>query len=318
MLLDPDAQQEVALDTEMVAAMAPKLSGLDVVYGSVASGSSFIDLLDAPLNDKLFKGPAPKMVSFSGGFCELGGYAPYSQDAGLYALAEHLLMVMAADGVSFVSAAGDTGSSCNLVEPNPTQADQARLSVAFPASSPYVTAAGGALFGLRSNDTIENERVWNDSPLGIGGAGGGGQSVVFARPWYQAGLALPGKGRAVPDVALEADFYSPISVYCTVNCAIHGWQTGDGTSAASRLFAGELALADEAAAQHHEASLGLANPLIYRLGEMRSPALRDITIGNNDVYGLRCCTARPGYSEASGWGSPELPALISAADLAGE
>ena len=38
-------------------------------------------------------------------------------------------MVMAADGVSFVSAAGDTGSSCNLVDPNPTQADQARLSV---------------------------------------------------------------------------------------------------------------------------------------------------------------------------------------------
>ena len=37
-LPDPDAQQEVALDTEMVAAMAPKLSGLDVVYGSVASG----------------------------------------------------------------------------------------------------------------------------------------------------------------------------------------------------------------------------------------------------------------------------------------
>ncbi len=315
---NPGWQQEVALDTEMVAAMAPKLSALDVIYGSTASASSFIDLLDAPLDDKLFKGPPPKVVSFSVDVCELGGYTPYAQDPGFYDLAEHLLMVMAADGISFVSAAGDTGSSCNLADPNQTQARQARLSVAFPSSSPYVTAAGGALFGLRSDDTIENQRVWNDSPLGIGGAGGGGQSVVFARPWYQAGLPLAGHGRAVPDVALEADFYSPISVYCSVNCSIHGWQTGGGTSAASPLFAGELALANESAAQHHEAPIGLANPLLYRLGQMRSRALRDITVGTNDVYGLGCCTAGQGYSEASGWGTPDVPALVSAADLAGK
>jgi subtilase family serine protease len=114
------------------------------------------------------------------------------------------------------------------------------------------------------------------------------------------------------------DFYSPISVYCAATCNIHGWQTGDGTSSASPLFAGELALADEAAAPHHEAAVGLVNPLIYRLGQVRSPALRRITIGNNDVYGLGCCQARPGYSEAWGWGTPEVPALIAAADLAGE
>jgi hypothetical protein len=46
---------------------------LDVVYGSVASAASVIDLLDAPLNDKLFDGPAPKVVSFSIGICGLGG-----------------------------------------------------------------------------------------------------------------------------------------------------------------------------------------------------------------------------------------------------
>ena len=165
---------------------------------------------------------------------------------------------------------------------------------------------------------MENERVWNDSPLGIGAAGGGGQSIVFSRPWYQAGLTLAGKGRAVPDVALEADFYAAISVYCAVNCTVHGWQTGGGTSAASPLFAGELALADEAAAQRHEPPLGLANPLLYRLGQAHSTALRGITIGNNDVYGLGCCQAETGYSEASGWGAPDVPALISAADVAGK
>jgi subtilase family serine protease len=104
-------------------------------------------------------------------------------------------------------------------------------------------------------------------------------------------------------------------VYCTV---ASGWQTGGGTSAAAPLFAGELALADEAAAQHDEAPIGLANPLLYRLGEAHSPALREITIGNNDVYGLGCCKAQPGYNEPAGWGSPDVPALIVAADLAGK
>jgi hypothetical protein len=51
---------------------------------------------------------------------------------------------------------------------------------------------------------------------------------------------------------------------------------------------------------------------------MHSPALRDITIGNNDVYGLGCCDAGPGYNEAAGWGSPNVTAVISAADLAGK
>jgi hypothetical protein len=73
-----------------------------------------------------------------------------------------------------------------------------------------------------------------------------------------------------------------------------------------------------APAQHNEAPLGLANPLLYRLGEMHSPALRDITIANNDVYGLGCCDAGPGYNEAAGWGSPNVTALISAAGLAGK
>ncbi len=101
--------------------------------------------------------------------------APISNVALQYALTEHILMDMAANGISFVAAAGDTGSSCN--QANAATA-VARLSVSFPASSPYATSAGGELMGLNAADEIQGQQVWDDLPLGVGLAGGGGQSVV--------------------------------------------------------------------------------------------------------------------------------------------
>ena len=63
--------------------------------------------------------------------------------------------------------------------------------------------------------------------------------------------------------------------------------------------------------------LGLVNPLLYQLGEAHSKALVNITTGNNDVYGLGCCTAKPGYNDAAGWGSVNFPQFVSAAVSAG-
>ncbi len=177
-----------------------------------------------------------------------------------------------------------------------------------------MTGAGGALFGLDANDSIKNEETWNDLPLGVGLAGGGGESTAFSRPWYQAGLTLNGSGRLVPDVSLEADTSYPIATYCSSGCQSVGWQPGSGTSAAAPLLAGGIALANEVALSQHYGSLGLINPLLYQLGQTRSSALRDITRGNNDVYGLGCCAAGPGYDEASGWGSVNFSQLIGAAD----
>ena len=83
------------------------------------------------------------------------------------------------------------------------------LSVSFPASSPYATSAGGQLMGLNAADEIQGQQVWDDLPLGSGLAGGGGQSAVFGRPWYQQHLTTAGHGRLVPDMALEADLALP-------------------------------------------------------------------------------------------------------------
>jgi kumamolisin len=308
-LVDPGGYGEIALDTEMVTAMAPRLSDIDVVYDP---GGPLVDRLDATLNRSLIAGPMPKVVSYSGGSCEPAGPAAYSNVALEYALTEHVLMDMAATGISFVAAAGDTGSSCN--QANAAIAG-ARLSVSSPASSPYATSAGGELMGLNEADEIQGQQVWDDLPLGSGLAGGGGQSAVFGRPWYQDHLTIPGHGRLVPDISLEADLAYPIAAYCTTGCG--GWAGGGGTSAATPLMAGGVALADQEASLHGQAPLGLVNPLLYQLGESRSKALVNITMGNNDIYGLGCCTAKPGYNEAAGWGSVNFPQFVSAALSAG-
>lgn len=303
----PNAHWEVALDTEMVSAMAPRLSDIDVIYDR---NGSLLDRLDAVLNRSLIRGPMPKVVSYSGGSCEPLGASAYSNVALEYALTEHILMDMAANGISFVAASGDTGSSCN--QANAAIAG-ARLSVSFPASSPYATGAGGELMGLNRADRIQGQRVWDDLPLGSGLAGGGGQSAVFSRPWYQRHLTAAGHDRLVPDLALEADTAYPIATYCATGCNGYGWAGGGGTSAAAPLMAGGIALADQGAALHGQAPLGLVNPLLYELGTSSSKALVNITVGNNDIYGLGCCTAKPGYNDAAGWGSVDFSQFVAAA-----
>jgi subtilase family serine protease len=181
---------------------------------------------------------------------------PYARYPLAYALDEHLLMDEALNGVSVVAASGHLGSSCNLSMPADKSA--ARLSVSYPASSPYVTGVGGELLGLNPNDTLKSQQTWNDLPSGVGEAGGGGDSADFARPWYQKSLSIKDVRRLVPDVALEADVVLPVSVYCNSGCRSMGWQAGGGTSATTPLLAGGLALADQVAESRKQASLGLA------------------------------------------------------------
>jgi subtilase family serine protease len=80
-----------------------------------------------------------------------------------------------------------------------------------------------------------------------------------------------------------------------------------GTSEATPLFAGIVALADQVA--HH--SLGLINPALYLLSAVHAPGLVDVTSGNNTVgftqngtaYTVKGFSARPGYDLASGVGT---------------
>jgi subtilase family serine protease len=115
--------------------------------------------------------------------------------------------------------------------------------------------------------------------------------------------------RGVPDVAGDANQLGGLPVVFAGDSQ-SAVNTSPGTSAATALWAGLMALADQDA--HHD--LGFANPTIYRIA--RSPsyhkAFHDITTGNNVTLGPvnDQYHAGPGWDPVTGWGSPSAQALI--------
>ncbi|HEX8976238.1 MAG TPA: S53 family peptidase, partial [Solirubrobacteraceae bacterium] len=307
---------ETELDLQVIDAAASGLRAIDV-YESRARPADVLQSLTAPLQNG---GRVPDVISVSLGVCE-PALAVAVGRAGLRAV-EGALALETAAGISVLAASGDAGSSSCIVgqDPLPLKA------TSFPASSPFVTGVGGTNFVLDSANQIQSETVWNDAPYDTS-AGGGGTSMLFLRPGYQNGFVTQ-RFRNVPDVAMLADLLPGYSIYCSVPACqgygSNGWVAVGGTSASSPLFAGGLALIDQLLRQHGKQSLGLANSLLYRI-QRQDAALNvfsDIQSGNNDLGAylpggnqrpLGCCTAGPGYDEASGLGSPNLAKLATLA-----
>jgi hypothetical protein len=84
-----------------------------------------------------------------------------------------------------------------------------------------------------------------------------------------------------------------------------------------------VAIIDQLLRQRERADIGQLNPLLYRIGHSSAAGsvFNDVQQFSNDVgpyipgngEPLGCCTAGPGYDEASGWGSVNLSALANAA-----
>jgi subtilase family serine protease len=206
----------------------------------------------------------------------------------------------------------------------------------WPASDPLVTGVGGTQLHLDANGSrMSPDTVWNDtystpaqqfvfgdsgpSPL----AGGGGKSVFFARPAYQNPVQkVVGRTRGVPDISMSAACNGSVDVYQSFGGQPAGWYPTCGTSEATPLFAGIVALADQVA--HHP--LGLINPALYAMAAQHQPGLVDVTRGGNTVsftqggrsHTVRGFTAGPGYDLASGVGTVNAAAFVpELASLAG-
>jgi hypothetical protein len=208
------------------------------------------------------------------------------------------LAMAALAGVSTFVAAGDTGSTT-------CQKGVSGTSMSYPAVSPYVTAVGGTRLALGAENARAGETVWNDTPYGPRAAGGGGVSKLVARPAYQDGLHDEVK-RAVPDISALADIVPgwPVVLDGTL-------QPVGGTSGATPLVAGAMALVSASERQAGRPSVGLANPWLY--GPAARGAFFDVVTGSNDLAGVGCCTAGPGCDTASGLGVPDwetLPATL--------
>jgi subtilase family serine protease len=241
---------EETLDIEAVHGMAP---GAKIVY--VGAPNNFQDL-DAAMNHVVDNHLA-QIVTNSYGFpTELlpPGYVKPFEDT---------LIQAAAEGIGVYFSSGDNGDESSRFGFATTE---------WPTSSPWVTAVGGTALGIDQNGARTIETGWGTSTYGCNqttlactrtgwlyGAGGG-VSRLFAAPSYQAALHL--SGRAVPDVAALGDPQTGYLVGQTQTFpegAHYDEYRLGGTSLSSPIFAGIMALTDQAAGTPH----GFANPLFY-------------------------------------------------------
>ena len=311
---------ETTLDLEVLSAAAPQLSNIDVYESSAAPSAVLRSLIDAIESNN----QRPDVVSASLGGCEPNNLRALGRRGiGLYETAFELA---ASTGISVLAAAGDDGSStCVDEQGDPTR----QLAVSFPASSPFVTSVGGTNIALNAANQVTSSVVWNDGP-GQPAAGGGGKSRLFTEPSYQAPFQTSGR-RELPDVSMLADLAPGYEIFCTAKpqpcSAKHGWLFIGGTSAGTPLLAGGFALADQALRQAGRSGIGFANPLLYSIAgsnaALAAPVVptsvfADVTMGSNDLFAtegdpLGCCSAAPGYDDASGLGQVNLLNLTTAA-----
>ena len=341
---------EVDADIETQLAISPDARHI-LVYNAPndSTGQTLLDEYTKIADDDI-----ADVVTSSWGVCENDVSAAYAQ-------AENVIFEqMALQGQSMFAAAGDNGAFDCIGSDGTTI-----INVDDPSSQPWVTSAGGTSFesfnpGANPNPSYPRgvETVWNSYNLcssrapsaandNLGGffwcaatgAGAGGNSQYWGRPFYQFGpgitnpytthgngtthCALAEKGtpcREVPDISANADPYTGYAEYCTGSAATPysvcatisgtppGWFAIGGTSLSSPLWS--AIIADHDSLWNHR--IGNANPLLYSLYNSDSDGyFNDITgIGQTtDNNGLFPTT--PGYDLATGIGTPKMGALIT-------
>jgi subtilase family serine protease len=163
-------------------------------------------------------------------------------------------------GVSFFVSSGDNGTPAE-----------------YPSSSANVISVGGTTLSF-TNGALKSETGWS-------GSGGGCSRFEQANSFQVTDKVKCRGARATPDVALDADPNSGVSVYdsTSYNGSI-GWFKVGGTSASAPMWAARSAVA------------GTVVDAAYVYGSAIN--YRDITSGNNG--GARC---QAGYDLVTGRGS---------------
>jgi uncharacterized repeat protein (TIGR03803 family) len=145
-------------------------------------------------------------------------------------------------------------------------------------------------------------------------------STNFPLPTWQQGVSTPANQgsasfRNIPDVAALAGGSIWLVAFDGEQGAI------SGTSAATPLWAGFAALANQQAAAQGKPRIGFLNPTLYAIGRSAGymSAFHDIIIGNNtNSASPTNFFAVPGYDLCTGWGTPAgsnlLNALVSLPD----
>lgn len=278
------AADEVTLDIEMMTAMAPNVDEIRVYQ--IAGDGSDVDMLNEVANptqgDK-------KLISIIS--CSFGNAEDQVSTANLQA-DNTLFKQMASQGQTFFDASGDSGAND----------DGSRLSVDQYAGQPYVVGVGGTTLKT-NNGAYGSETTWSGS--------GGGVSGQWNIPnWQTSAVTSASKGstskRNAPDVALNADPATGYAIFFQ-GSVVYG---GGGTSFASPLWAGFLALVNQQRATNNLGPIGFFAPALYSLGASSAygGAFHDIADGSNNGF----YPAVTGLDDATGWGTINGVPLVAA------
>jgi hypothetical protein len=178
-------------------------------------------------------------------------------------------------GVSIFASSGDTGQPAE-----------------YPSASPSVISVGGTTLHFDSSGLFTSETGWS--------SGGGGCSAYETATSVQASFSGYGQAgcsgmRATPDVSLDADPNSGVSVYdSTPYNGQSGWWTVGGTSASSPMWAAR------------SADQGTVVDANYVYGN--NITFRDITTGgyNGDCQtGFDLCSGRGSWADNSSGGTTQ-------------
>jgi subtilase family serine protease len=264
---------EETLDVEAVHAMAP---GSKILYVGAADCQD--SSIDVALN-YVVAGHRADIVSNSYG--DLGEDIPAEEVAAFTQIAQQAVI----EGIGVYFSSGDGGDeAAELGFPSPD----------FSASSPWVTAVGGTSMAVDAKGKRQFETGWETgkstltdgtySEQAFSGGAGGGTSRLFEEPFYQKGVVPDAlarqnqtgdkRGRVVPDVAALADpntgFLMGQTQTFSDGVYYDQFRIG-GTSLASPLMAGIVAIADDLDHVHH----GFVNPVLYQLTS-RTSAVYDV------------------------------------------
>ncbi len=255
---------------------------LDIEYAiSMAPGLSSVrvyvgskpeDILNAMATDNL-----SKVLSSSWGWAEK------------FATDDAIFKEFAVQGQTNLTASGDYSS---LKASGPWPEEDANI-IAVGGTNVATTAAGGAWSG---------ETGWS------GSAGGPSLDKTILIEPYQAKLVTAGSGasttlRNVPDIALNANTDMEI---CSNGSCSGG---SGGTSFASPMWAGIIAMANQQAVAAGKPVVGFINPAVYALAAAKTygTQFHDVAAGKSGKY-----TAAKGYDLVTGIGSPKGQSFINA------
>ncbi|MEV6301147.1 S53 family peptidase [Actinoplanes sp. NPDC051861] len=323
---------EESLDVDAVHTIAPGANITMVTAASCDDRDQYIAV------NKVVDGHLADIVTNSWGVDD------ERNNAALFDAYRGTLLQAAATGIGVYFSAANSGDGS-------TVSNDGKPVTAHPASDPLVTAVGGTSLGIGARDERLFETGWATGRAGLNGGawspappgnfnngGGGGTSRVFAQPDYQAGKVPDriatrngGRKRAVPDVAMLGDPNTGMLIGHTQTFpdgVRYGEYRTAGTSLASPLFAGMMALADQHARRHH----GFVNPLLYQFAgrtdlvdiadtTVRAQVRSDYVNWNDDSDGVnytlrtigypQSTATGPGYDDMTGLGSPRSPYFMA-------